>query len=389
MTQPLKNILEAALMAAGGPLSVERMQSLFEEHEIPAPQDIREALTELKNDLLGRGIELAEVASGFRFQVRTDVAPWVARLWEERPQRYSRALLETLALIAYRQPITRGDIEDVRGVVVSSGIMKTLLEREWVRVVGHRDVPGRPAMYATTKEFLDYFGLKSLEELPTLMEIRELDDANRKLELGEDADARKEPAKEYEFQSEEEVAQRGADVLSETEDDLEAAKSMVDRVEKNLFHRDEEDGEDPVAAAGEKRPTRSIGDLLERLEKTAQEEQNSDADGDAPAEESQDENSADGGADTDNGGETPAQDSDSAVAVSEDAGVSDDDADPDALTDDAQPAASVVESAPSVFGETDSHQEPRLRTEESNQSSGAASSEDDDAETGDENEPDE
>ncbi|MAK90404.1 MAG: SMC-Scp complex subunit ScpB [Oleibacter sp.] len=272
MTQPLKNILEAALMAAGGPLSLERMQSLFEEDDIPAPQAIRDALTELKNDLLGRGIELTEVASGFRFQVRTEVAPWVAKLWDERPQRYSRALLETLALIAYRQPITRGDIEDVRGVVVSSGIMKTLLEREWVRVVGHRDVPGRPAMYATTKEFLDYFGLKSLEDLPSLMEIRELDDANRKLELGDDAQARKEPDKEYEFRTDEEVAQRGADVLAETEDDLAAAKSMVDRVEKNLFHRDDDEEGAGAGEDGEKRAGRSIGDLLARLEKSAQEE---------------------------------------------------------------------------------------------------------------------
>ena len=272
MTQPLKNILEAALMAAGGPLSLERMQSLFEEDDIPAPQAIRDALTELKNDLLGRGIELTEVASGFRFQVRTEVAPWVAKLWDERPQRYSRALLETLALIAYRQPITRGDIEDVRGVVVSSGIMKTLLEREWVRVVGHRDVPGRPAMYATTKEFLDYFGLKSLEDLPSLMEIRELDDANRKLELGDDAEARKEPDKEYEFRTDEEVAQRGADVLAETEDDLAAAKSMVDRVEKNLFHRDDDEEDAGAGEGGEKRAGRSIGDLLARLEKSAQEE---------------------------------------------------------------------------------------------------------------------
>ena len=243
-TPPLANILEAVLMAAGDPVSLERMQSLFDEENVPSSKTLREALTQLKQDLLGRGVELVEVASGFRLQVRADVAPWVARLWEERPQRYSRALLETLALIAYRQPITRGDIEDVRGVVVSSNIMKTLLEREWVRVVGHRDVPGRPAMYATTKEFLDYFGIKNLEELPTLNEIRELDDANRKLELGEDAEARKEPDKDYDFQTEEEVAQRGADVLAATEDDLEKAKALVDKVESNVFAKsDDENGE--------------------------------------------------------------------------------------------------------------------------------------------------
>lgn len=237
----LKNIIEAVLMAAGGPVSLERIQSLFEEHQIPKPQEIRQAVTELKNDLLGRGIELIEVASGFRLQVRTEVAPWVARLWDERPQRYSRALLETLALIAYRQPITRGDIEDVRGVVVSSSIMKTLLEREWVRVVGYRDVPGRPAMYATTREFLDYFGLQSLEDLPSLMEIKELDDANRKLELGDEAEARKETPREYDFSSEDDIAQRGADVLASTEDDLAAAAELVARVELNVFTRDDED----------------------------------------------------------------------------------------------------------------------------------------------------
>ena len=270
---PLKNILEAALMAAGAPLSLERMQSLFGEENPPSFSDLRAALNELKQDLLGRGIELAEVASGYRLQVRTSVAPWVARLWDERPQRYSRALLETLALIAYRQPITRGDIEDVRGVVVSSGIMKTLLEREWVRVVGYRDVPGRPAMYATTKEFLDYFGLKSLEDLPSLMEIRELDDANRRLELGDDAEARKEPAKDYEFRSDDEIAARGADVLAETEDDLARAADIVARVESSLFHRPDEDEaelpeekpQDPAAAPGQ---LRQLSDLLNRLTTT-------------------------------------------------------------------------------------------------------------------------
>lgn len=270
---PLKNILEAALMAAGAPLSLERMQSLFGEENPPSFSDLRAALNELKQDLLGRGIELAEVASGYRLQVRTSVAPWVARLWDERPQRYSRALLETLALIAYRQPITRGDIEDVRGVVVSSGIMKTLLEREWVRVVGYRDVPGRPAMYATTKEFLDYFGLKSLEDLPSLMEIRELDDANRRLELGDDAEARTEPAKDYEFRSDDEVAARGADVLAETEDDLARAADIVARVESSLFHRPGEDEaelpekepQDPAAASAQ---PRQLSDVLNRFTTT-------------------------------------------------------------------------------------------------------------------------
>jgi segregation and condensation protein B len=179
----LKNIVEAALLAAGGPLSLEGMLELFLEEERPEKKDIRAVLKELESDYEGRGIELMEVGGGFRFNVRANYAPWVSRLWEERPARYSRALMETLALIAYRQPITRGEIEEIRGVSVSSNIMKTLLERDWVRVVGQRDVPGKPSLYATTKEFLNYFGLKSLDGLPTLQEIRDLDSINRELAL--------------------------------------------------------------------------------------------------------------------------------------------------------------------------------------------------------------
>ncbi|HIP53668.1 MAG TPA: SMC-Scp complex subunit ScpB [Chromatiales bacterium] len=180
-----KQIIEAALLAAGGPLSLDRMLTLFPEEERPDCKQLRALLEDIATDYEGRGIELSEVASGFRIQVRKEYALWVSRLWEERPPRYSRALLETLALIAYRQPITRGEIEDIRGVSVSSNIIKTLTEREWVRVVGHRDVPGKPALYATTREFLDYFGLKSLNELPSLAEIRDLDTINRELELRE------------------------------------------------------------------------------------------------------------------------------------------------------------------------------------------------------------
>ncbi len=179
----LKQIVEAALLAAGRPLSLDQLQSLFPESEMPDKKRFREVLAELTDDYQGRGIEIAEVGSGFRIQVRAALSPWISKLWAERPPKYSRALLETLALIAYRQPITRGEIEDVRGVSVSSNIIKTLTEREWVRVVGHRDVPGKPALYATTKEFLDYFNLKSLNDLPTLAEIRDLDSINRELEL--------------------------------------------------------------------------------------------------------------------------------------------------------------------------------------------------------------
>ena len=177
LTDPreLASLLEAFLLASGKPQSLERLFELFEEGERPEPGVFKKALVHLGKSCEGRAFELVEVASGYRLQVRERYAPWVGRLWEERPQRYSRAMLETLALIAYRQPITRGEIEDVRGVAVNSHIVKTLLEREWIRVVGHRDVPGRPAMFATTKAFLDHFNLKSLDQLPPLAALRELE----------------------------------------------------------------------------------------------------------------------------------------------------------------------------------------------------------------------
>lgn len=171
----LAQLLEAFLLASGKPQSLERLYELFEEAERPEPAQFKAALEVLRKSCSGRAFELKEVASGYRLQVRERFAPWVGRLWEERPQRYSRALLETLALIAYRQPITRGEIEEVRGVAVNSNITKTLLEREWIRVVGYRDVPGRPAMFATTRGFLDHFNLKSLDELPPLAALRELE----------------------------------------------------------------------------------------------------------------------------------------------------------------------------------------------------------------------
>ncbi|AZD47026.1 SMC-Scp complex subunit ScpB [Pseudomonas chlororaphis] len=171
----LAPLLEAFLLASGKPQSMERLFELFEEGERPDPAVFKKALTILGKSCEGRAFELKEVASGYRLQVREKFAPWVGRLWEERPQRYSRAMLETLALIAYRQPITRGEIEDVRGVAVNSQIVKTLLEREWIRVVGYRDVPGKPAMFATTKAFLDHFNLKNLDDLPPLAELREIE----------------------------------------------------------------------------------------------------------------------------------------------------------------------------------------------------------------------
>ncbi len=208
LTEPreLAPLLEAFLLASGKPQSLERLFELFEEGERPEPAVFKKALTLLGKSCEGRAFELKEVSSGYRLQIREKFSPWVGRLWEERPQRYSRALLETIALIAYRQPITRGEIEDVRGVAVNSNIVKTLLEREWIRVVGYRDVPGKPAMFATTKMFLDHFNLKNLEDLPPLAELREMetdpvldfDDAPVPQSLQELADASAEPEEEKE-----------------------------------------------------------------------------------------------------------------------------------------------------------------------------------------------
>lgn len=186
--QQLKNIVEGALLAAGRSLNLDDLQTLFEESARPDKGALKKAIDALREEYAERGIEIKETSSGFRIQVKQMYAEWVSRLWEERPTRYSRALLETLALVAYRQPITRAEIEDVRGVSVSTSIVRTLQERDWIRVVGHRDVPGRPAMYGTTKTFLDYFGLKSLDELPTLAELRDIDSINVELDLKEHGD---------------------------------------------------------------------------------------------------------------------------------------------------------------------------------------------------------
>jgi len=186
--QKLKNIVEAALLASGRPLSLDELQGLFDDADRPEKAQLREALDALGAEYEGRGIALLEVASGWRVQVRPAYSDWLSRLWQERPPRYSRALLETLALVAYRQPITRGEIEDIRGVSVSSNIVRTLQERGWIRVVGHRDVPGKPEMFGTTKEFLDYFGLRRLDDLPSLAEIRDLDSINVELDFGAQAD---------------------------------------------------------------------------------------------------------------------------------------------------------------------------------------------------------
>jgi len=233
----LEQIIEGALMASGQTLSVERIQNLFEEGQEPEKERVLIILERIGEKCANNGYELKKVATGYRFQVKQDIAKWVSRLWEEKPQRYSRALLETLSIIAYRQPVTRGEIEDIRGVAVSSHITKTLVEREWIQVVGHRDVPGRPAMYATTKMFLDYFNLESLEQLPTLEEIQEIADANHALEL-------EDKTEEGNFDLSVNVEEQGdSENLQSAAADLAAAEAIVQQVEDNVFNKPDEEDE--------------------------------------------------------------------------------------------------------------------------------------------------
>ena len=228
----LKQIIEGAILAADQPLSIDLMIHLFE-HEPPTRAEVREALATITEECDGKGFELKEVASGYRFQVKTEYGQWVSRLWDERPPRYTRALLETLALIAYKQPITRGDIEEIRGVTVSTNIMRTLLEREWIRVVGHRDVPGKPAIYATTKSFLDYFNLSSLDELPTLSEIKDLDKVNEELDLDDEI---------VEYRTLEIPTDEDAQTVDADSESLAEVTDKVNEIEeniKNLFREEE------------------------------------------------------------------------------------------------------------------------------------------------------
>jgi segregation and condensation protein B len=211
--QYVKNVVEAALLAAGRPLTVEELASVFDERDGSIADEVKGAISALGEEYATRGLELLEVASGYRIQIRAAVAPPVARLWQERPAKYSRALLETLALIAYRQPITRGEIEQIRGVAVNPNIIKTLHERNWIRVVGHRDVPGKPELLGTTREFLDYFSLKKLDDLPTLAQLKELEDLRVQLTL---------PGAEAQVLAEAETQMdAAADVEQQAEDDEE------------------------------------------------------------------------------------------------------------------------------------------------------------------------
>ena len=230
----VKMIVEGLLMAAGRPLTLDNIIAVFAKNEEPDRKELKTVMEAISADCGDRGFELKQVASGYRFQVKQDLSEWVAKLWEDRPPRYTRALLETLALIAYRQPITRGDIEEIRGVGVSANIIRTLLDREWIRVVGHRDVPGRPAMFATTKQFLDYFNLRSLQELPPLSEIKELAQTDQEFDLADELaqqrviDLPEDLTDEASFeQNEAERAQ-----LLEEEEALELSKKPLDEILK-------------------------------------------------------------------------------------------------------------------------------------------------------------
>jgi segregation and condensation protein B len=236
----LKHIIEATLLAAGRPVTTEQLLSLFDERERPTPEQARTALDLLAADYAERAIELVEVASGWRIQVRPRTAEIVSRLWQERPSRYSRALLETLALVAYRQPITRSEIEEIRGVSISSTIMRTLQERNWIRVVGHREVPGRPELLGTTREFLDYFGLKSLDQLPTLAELKDVETIGVQLELSS-GDALSEPQS---------AAATASDADVDADDDAdEAVESGIEEPELSADDAEDESDATPTLVA--------------------------------------------------------------------------------------------------------------------------------------------
>jgi segregation and condensation protein B len=232
--ESLARVLEAAIMAYQAPLSLEKMQQLFEETQAPTQNELQAALSYLAEQCQERGVELLEVASGYRFQSKQEYAPFLVKLWEEKPQRYSRATLETLVLIAYRQPITRAEIEEIRGVSVSSYIIKSMLEREWIRLVGHRDVPGKPSLFGTTKKFLDYFNLTSLKDLPTLADVQDLDFLGQHLQ--EELD--------LEFES---AAMPGVQTVGELEDTVteseshaeQSVEAATEKLEPDVMHEPE------------------------------------------------------------------------------------------------------------------------------------------------------
>jgi len=252
-SQQIKNILEAALLAADYPLSIDHCMKLFEgDLQVPERSVIKSCIEELQLDCQERGVELVKVASGFRYQTRVDIQTWVARLHAEKTPRYSRALMETLALVVYKQPITRAEIEDIRGVSVSSNIMKVLQEREWVKIVGHKEVPGRPAMFATTKKFLDYFNLQSLNELPTLADIKEFDQIAPELDFGQDlpqaASDESQSAEATDRDAESDThAVMDQDDSSSQSDESQTVQAVADNMADNLS--DEDDGEEDFSVS--------------------------------------------------------------------------------------------------------------------------------------------
>lgn len=254
----VRNIVEGALLAAGEPVSFERLLALFEEDEGVGRAELKAALEALEAAMEGRGLELKEVGSGWRIQVREDLAPWISRLWEQRAPRYTRALLETLAVIAYQQPVTRSDIEQVRGVSVSSNIVKTLLERDWIRILGHRDVPGRPALYGTTRAFLDYFNLRALDELPPLAEIRDLDKINQEFGFESMAD-------EADDEAEAAVEEKSDETGDEPREDIMQASADLADPEADIDPIDEAHPDDPAAHAAEDLPDDLRDDASEGL----------------------------------------------------------------------------------------------------------------------------
>lgn len=271
----VKMIVEGLLLAAGRPLSLDNIIQVFSKEERPDRNELKTVMESISKDCADRGFELKEVASGYRFQVKQDLSEWVAKLWEERPPRYTRALLETLALVAYRQPITRGDIEEIRGVAVSSNIVRTLLDREWIRVVGHRDVPGRPAMFATTKQFLDYFNLKSLQELPPLSEIKDLAPNDPEFDLEDDlANQRiiELPEEVVDENSVELSDSEKADLLAEEEAVALAAKPLDEilqlppELQDPVLEEDEDEDEEPDAEEEEFKEEFGLKELDETLD---------------------------------------------------------------------------------------------------------------------------
>ncbi|MEJ2128539.1 MAG: SMC-Scp complex subunit ScpB [Woeseiaceae bacterium] len=248
----IKHFIEAALLAAGRPLSIDQLQNLFDGRMAPEKSEIRQAITELNDEYEHRGVTISEVASGFRVQVKSAMADRLHKLWEERPPRYSRALFETLALIAYRQPVTRAEIEEVRGVSVSPNIIRSLAERDWIRIVGHRDVPGRPEMFGTTKSFLDYFGLKKLDDLPPLADLSDWESLRVQLNLPEvEEDSTEQeaavpdiPVLYPEVSEDEEDDVDDADV-AEALESVEAVKAVIEEEEEELFP---EEGEELIVS---------------------------------------------------------------------------------------------------------------------------------------------